>query len=78
MGNTSIDAHAKWGLFVLGLALVHFVVATSLLKIVGVVNPGVLIIGGGLWVWVLMPEINAWLVKNTPFGKIWEWARKGI
>ena len=24
----------------------------------------------------LMPKANAWLVVHTPFGRVWDWARR--
>ena len=80
MENTHRDDpdSIKWYLFILGLALVHFFVAVSLLKMAGIVNSGVFLAGGGLWIWFLMPKVNAWMVLNTPFGKVWEWAKREI
>ncbi len=72
------NMNIRWGLFVLGLSLVHFGAATTLLKLLGISQPLVLLVGGALWLWFLMPKVNAWMVKNTPFGGVWEWAKRGI
>lgn len=27
------------------------------------------------FVWFVMPKANTWLIANTPFGRVWHWAR---
>ena len=66
----------RWSLFILTLVVVHFTVATALLKLLGIFQPLALFMGGAAWVWFAMPKINAWMVENTPFGEVWDWARR--
>ena len=70
------NLNLKWAFFVLVLSVAHFAVATSLLKLLGIFQPPALVIGGGLWVWFLMPKVNAWMVENTPLREVWDWARR--
>ncbi len=65
----------KWGAFVLLLTIAHFAAITTLLKLLGIFQPFGLFLAGGAWVWFAMPRVNSWLVMNTPFSKLWDWAR---
>jgi hypothetical protein len=33
------------------------------------------LVGGLLFAYFAAPKVNAWLVVNTPFGRVWTWAR---
>ncbi len=68
------DQSLKYGLFILFLLFGHFAAATSLAKLVGVSSSLGLFLVGAVWVWFGMSKVNAWLVINTPFGKVWDWA----
>jgi len=71
MPNESI----KWNLFMLALVVVHFFAITTFLKMLGILEPLGLFLFGAAWVWCAMPVVNAWLVQNTIFGRLWWWAR---
>ncbi len=65
----------KWGFFMLFLILAHFYAATAVVGLLGIFQPAGLFLAGGAWVWFAMPKVNAWLVMNTPFGRVWAWFR---
>jgi hypothetical protein len=70
------DRSTKWSFFILILSVAHFCAATYVVGLLGIfANPLWLFVIGASWVWFAMPPINTWLVMNTPFKKVWDWAR---
>ena len=65
----------KWDFFIMFLIVVHFAAVTTLLKQLEIFQPAGLFLAGVVWVWLAMPRVNAWLVTNTPFGRVWAWFR---
>lgn len=70
-----IEGTAQFQAFVVLLMILHFWGAAELLKMSGAFKPAGVGIGGFMWVWFGMPVSTGWLVKYTPFGRIWYWVK---
>ncbi len=66
----------KWSLFVLIVSIAHFWAVTYVVGMLNIfANPLWIVVIGVTWVLFAMPPITTWLVINTPFRRVYHWAR---
>jgi hypothetical protein len=66
----------KHDFLLLALIVIHFAIATALLRPLNIFQPAGLFVCGMAWVWFGMPKVTAWLIRYTPFKRVWDWARE--
>lgn len=65
---------ARFFVFASCIVVFWFLVPPFILsRFIGPLGPGLIFYL--IFLYFALPKINSWLCRNTPFGKLWTWAR---